>query len=70
MNLEMNNNNYFLSIFFPILIQVFLLININYVSSIEDKQQNATLAFGDSIIVGEFHTNKGSIIGHFEINEA
>ena len=55
----MNNNTYFLSISFPILIGVLLLINTNYISGIGDKQQNATLAFGDYdfIAEGKFHTN-------------
>ncbi|HJU60389.1 MAG TPA: hypothetical protein VJ583_11605 [Nitrososphaeraceae archaeon] len=73
--MDNNKYKYFLSNFFPILIGVFLLINtnysINYISSIEDKQQNATLAFGDSdfIAIGEFHTNEGNIMVHLN-NEA
>jgi hypothetical protein len=68
----MNNNKYFSSIFSPILIEGLLLIHANYISGIEDKQQNATLAFGDChfIDMREFHRNEGSIRDHFEINEA
>lgn len=67
----MNNNTYFLSISFPILIGVLLLINTNYISGIEDKQQNTTLTFGDYdfIAVGEFHTNEGNIIDGFKLYE-
>jgi hypothetical protein len=67
----MNNNKYFLSISFPVLIGVFLLINTNYISGIEDKHQNATLTFGDFdfMSVGKFHTNEGNIIDRFKLYE-
>jgi hypothetical protein len=67
----MNNNKYFLSISFPLLIGLFFLINTNYISSIEDKHQNATLTFGDYdfMSVGEFHTNEGNIIDRFKLYE-
>lgn len=69
-----NKNKFFLSIVFAMLVGMFffLLTNTNYVYAIEDNQQNATLAFGDYnfIAVGEFHTQEGNIIDHFELNEA